>query len=861
MVAGAFERELICRYRSSDSAEEMQIGLDFDEEGRRYAPDRSVDVLHIKLDVRPDFARRTISGTTYLTFSPISQPLSSLRLDAVNLTISAVRCPAGVADFVSTAKDLEIQFAHAIPPGTKTTIEIDYSAEPLAGLYFRTPEMGYPAGDTHCWTQGETHEARCWFPCFDYPNERSSTEIICRVPPDMTVLSNGRKLGEMLDSSTGLKAVHWYQEKPHVNYLICLVAGYLKGLTKQHRDVQLGFYTQPSLFEHAANSFEDTPAIMEFYEQEIGVPFPWDKYDQVTICDFTAGGMENTSLTTLTHRTIFSKASENIRSTRGLDAHEMAHQWFGDLVTCKDWSHLWLNEGFATYYALLYEGHKFGDDALRYGLYEDATDRVLTRQEDTRPIVFNQYKNSSEQFDYRAYPKGSWVLHMLRCQLGPDLYRDCIREYLMRHALSSVVTDDLRQIMEQKSGRTFDQFFDQWVYHARHPDLKIEYQWLPETKLAKVTVRQTQQVNDHVLLFHLPTKVRFVVGGNDLDRQIVIDREQHDFYFPLAEKPTVVRFDPDYTLLARVEFDLPDEMLFNQLDRKNDMMGRLLATVALGNRRTQQSVQRLKKTLNEDPFFGVRLAASESLQKIQNDGSFKALAESLRQADARVRLRVVRDIASFYRDESLEILKTVAAYEPNPAIRAEAIRALGQYPPDKTRNDLLTYLRTESFGDEIALAATAAIEQQKDPSYRDPLMETIAERVDQFDSRSIGQTLSTLAVICSQDDDKTPVRNLLEGYLSSPKQAVRVAAIRALGELKDPRTASMISSFIVPDSPDRVSQAAAATLKEIQEQAALVPAEVIELRNLVQKVKEENEKLRKDLDDLKARVEATNGTK
>ena len=227
---------------------------------------------------------------------------------------------------------------------------------------------------------------------------------------------------------------------------------------------------------------------MAFFEEEIGMNFPWVKYDQVTIVDFTAGGMENTSLTTLTHRTIFSEATENLRTTRRLDAHEMAHQWFGDYVTCKDWSHLWLNEGFATYYTHLYEGHKFGRDAMLYGLYRDAQNAILPQKNDTKPIVFNAYKNPMDQFDYRAYPKGSWVLHMLRSQLGPDLYRKCIKAYLEKHALTSVVSDDLRQVIEEHSGQSLDRFFDQWVYSPRHPDLRISYKWLPKQNLAKVTV-------------------------------------------------------------------------------------------------------------------------------------------------------------------------------------------------------------------------------------------------------------------------------------------------------------------------------------------------------------------------------------
>ncbi len=184
---------------------------------------------------------------------------------------------------------------------------IRYSAEPKKGLYFRTKELGYPEEDTHLWTQGETHEARHWFPSFDYPNERSTTEVICHVPPEMTVVSNGRLVGEVEDEANGLKAVQWKQEKPHVSYLVCLAAGKFTKLEDATGSVPLAFYTQPSLAKHAANSFADTPAILKFYEEEIGVPYPWAKYDQVTCRDFTSGGMENTTLTALTHRTIYTR--------------------------------------------------------------------------------------------------------------------------------------------------------------------------------------------------------------------------------------------------------------------------------------------------------------------------------------------------------------------------------------------------------------------------------------------------------------------------------------------------------------------------------------------------------------------------
>ena len=319
---------------------------------RQYAPDRQAAIEHIALDITPDFQHRSISGQAVLAFHPIATPLVQLKLDAVNLDIQSVDSTEKIDAFQVTSDSLIITFAAPIPPDKKAGVTIHYSAEPQKGLLFRTPEMGYPAGDEHLFTQGESIDARQWYPSYDSPNEKFTSEITCHVPEDMTVLSNGRLVSEVKEAG-GRKAVHWMQEQPQANYLVALVAGYFKSIQDHHNNVPLAFYTPPSDIAQASNSFADTADIMAFYEQDIGVPFPWDKYYQVVVQDF-GGGMENTSLTILTKNTLFTPATENIRDSDGLIAHEMAHQWFGDLVTCKDWSHIWLNEGFATYYESLW---------------------------------------------------------------------------------------------------------------------------------------------------------------------------------------------------------------------------------------------------------------------------------------------------------------------------------------------------------------------------------------------------------------------------------------------------------------------------------------------------------------------------
>ncbi|MEX1040581.1 MAG: M1 family aminopeptidase [Pirellulaceae bacterium] len=845
----------VCRY-CLGHAVGGGFGVELEGTGKRYAPIRHVDIQHIKLDITPNFEQRTVGGNTTIHFSPLREPVRQIKLDAVDLTITDVSGTVEVADFESTKTDLTILFARPIQPDEVAVVTIEHHCQPQGGFYFRTAEMGYPEEDTHCWTQGESHFARQWFPCFDYPNERSTTEVICHVPEDMTVLSNGRLLDESVDAATGLKSVHWKQEKPHVNYLICVVAGYFDKLEKKHRDISLGFYSQPTLAEHAPNAFRDTDLIMDFFEREIGMKYPWNKYDQVTIRDFIAGGMENTTLTTLTHRTIFAAETENIRSARGLDAHELAHQWFGDYVTCEDWSHLWLNEGFATYYTHLYEGEKFGRDAMLYGLYKDATNRILTQANDNRPIVWNEYKNAGDQFDYRAYPKGSWVLHMLRSELGDDLYRRCVQAYLERYALQSVATADLKRTFERVSGRTLDQFFDQWVFHGRFPDVKISYRWMPETKLAKITVVQTHKTDDKVGLFAFPAKFRFHLADQVIDHEVKIDAAKHEIYVPLPAKPTVVRFDPEYTFLAAINFDVPDEMLLAQVKLESDMIGRILAVKQLGKRKTPAAIKALGEVLNGDPFFGVRIAASEALHSAGTDESREVLAKSMKQTDARVRLQVVKDHLASYRPDQVEEKLEIVRKETNPAIQAEGIKALAKYDDPAIHEFLIESLARDSFGQIVSEAAIEAIAATKDANFAQTLMLFVEIEGSDLEARGLGQALVTVGTLLGQGEEKQGGREFLSQYLTDPRTQVQRSAIEALGRLRDPQAMALVESYTAEGTEPSVKRAAEAAVKAISDQTPATTQEVVELRKSVNQLKSQAEQQKKDLQDLKKQLEA-----
>lgn len=854
-VGSVSTAEHVCRY-CQIPAGAAAVGV-----GPKYAPARVVDVLNLRIDVTPDFAEKTIVGETRITFAPLAEPRREVQLDAVDLRIEEVTATRPLESHHVTDEHLTLLFAEPIPLGEEVTVTVRYTAEPKKGLYFRTADMGYPEGEDHIWTQGETHEARHWFPCFDYPNERSSTEVVCRVPRDMTVLSNGKKLSESVDQKTGLKAVHWRQQKPHANYLVCLVAGYLHELKDESNGVDLGFYSQPGYAEVAANSFQDTAAILAFYEEETGVAYPWDKYDQVTIRDFYWGGMENTTLTTLTHQTLYDDTAETLKSSRNLDAHELAHQWFGDYVTCKDWSHLWLNEGFATYYTHLYDGHKLGRDHLLYGLYRDAEQKVLPNtNKNTRPIVFRDYKDPWDQFDWRAYPKGGWVLHMLRSRLGVDLYRAGVKRYLEEQALSDVVTDDLRQAFEEVSGRPLDAFFDQWVYHGGAPRLTVSHRWLAAEKLLKVTVSQAEPKKGETLLFTFPVTVRSHVGDQTIDKEFQVDSLQHDFYVQLPAQPDVVRFDPHYTLLAEVAYSKPQKMLEAQLRLEEDVIGRLRAAEALGKKDNKQATKALAEALESDPFYGVRLAAADALKKQATDTALNALIATREQDDARSREAIARALGDFYDPKARDALLDTARNDPNPGVRGAALRGLAKYPTKEAAETLAAALESDTFNNDLAVAAIRATGRRRDPALREPLLAALEDR--RFDlpgqeyrpGPSRDPLLNALARVWRDAEDKSPARELLAERLTDPSEAVRLGAIEALGLLGDSRAAAVLEDL--SGQGGKAADKAKKALTELEKEPTSTPEAVTKLQEQLRDLSAAQKKLQSKLDELAAKGDA-----
>ena len=824
------------------------------KEGRKYARDRHVDMQHLRLEVTPDFQQRSVVVITNWSFAPIAKPLSELKLDAVGFSPDSINAEgAEITEHQSTGEQLVVRFSKAIPAGQKVTLTIQHHVQPENGLYFRTPEMGYKQGDTQLWTQGEAELHRYWYPCYDYPNERFTSEVICHVPTGMEVVSNGRLVSMAPATRPGYTTFHWHQEQPHVNYLVALAAGQFHKLEQTAGTLPLAVYVPPSEKGQAANAFRDTAKIIDFYNKEIGVPFPWHKYYQVYCHDFLAGGMENTSSTFEASSLLFRDETEQLKTLHRLDAHETAHQWFGDLVTCRDWSHLWLNEGFASYYTVLYENERHGRDGMLYALWQEASE--VLRANDTKPIVWRDYADPMVQFDYRAYPKGAWVLHMIRSRIGADLYRKCIRTYLERHRGQVVGSDDLQDVLDELTGLSWDQFFDQWLYHGGVPELGVSYSWDGAAKQAHLNVKQTQKLSDAVRLFRLELPVRFVIDGKTMDFQVTVSDATHDFYFALPKAPELMRVDPEYTLLAKIAFTPSPDMLKKQL--KGDLIGRLLAVQALGNRKDSEAVALLKEVLTSDAYHGVRDEAASALKKMGTPDALAALQAGIVQPDARARLAVVQALASYTQQSGRNVLWEMSLSEKNPSILAAIIETWGARPGEAPVSAALKkHLESTSYREQLAAAAISALRAQDDASAVPFILARLQRGPENFGTRDLGRAFDTLAFLARKQPDRKAVRNFLLEQLSHPKQSLRAAAADALGTLGDPAAIAVLEPISQVSKPyrDPVIDAAEKAVQKLRAQDD-APVELRQLWQRVQELQKKTETLEGELNKARQKSE------
>jgi Aminopeptidase N len=618
----------------------------------KFAPDRPADVEHVKLDITLDFEQETVRGTAYTTFRALYEEVRTISLNAEELNIERVALENGPELAYSlTPRQLIITLDRAYKYGERFTVAVTYNAKPRTGLHFMKPVPEDPTRFVHAYTFGQPQYASHWFPCHDSPDDRATTEILATVPAQFVSISNGNLL-EVIDHGA-TKTHHWRHDVPHAAYLVSLVVGDFAEIKNEYKGKPVTYYVRKDRVQDVPFFMGKTPDMMKFYSEFTGVEYPYDKYAQ-TIVEIYTGAMEHTTATTHSFALLpDEKARLDIgASLVSVVAHELAHQWFGDLVTCRDWSNAWLNEGFATYFENMYLQHDKGDDEFKYQMLQEKLGYLTEDAQYRRPIVYYVYHDRGfELFDRHLYNKGNWVLHMLRHQLGQESFRRGLHEYLERYRAKQVVTADLTRTLEEVTGHSLERFFQQWVHGGGHPELEVSYSWDAEHKLAKLKIKQTQKVDELTACFYTPLDIAFTVPASDkaaldehtqevqrLAYQVQLGEDgltEQSFYFPLEREPLTVRIDPDGWLLKTLKFERSARALRYQLAYDPDVLGRIEAAEELGKHGDDTNVAALANALNTDPFWGVRAAAATALGTVGSEQAQEILIKALQDIDPR----------------------------------------------------------------------------------------------------------------------------------------------------------------------------------------------------------------------------------
>jgi len=681
----------------------------------REPPDRPADALHLKLRVTLDWEKREVAGTVSHSFRALRN-LRSLTLDSVGIHVLQVTTPGGKAlKFESQPETLRIYLDRDFRRGEEIRFTIRYRASPDRGLYFRAPDGDYPGIPRQVWTQGEAIEHRHWIPCFDHPCDKLTSEVIVTAPEGMVGLSNGRLVGDPVPAPGGGRVFHWSQEKPHSVYLIALVVGDFAVWRDEWEGIPLVAYVPRDQAQNAGRSFAHTADMCRFYSEKTGIPYPWPRYGQVCVRDFVVGGMENTGLTLLTDQTLHDATAALDVESLGLVAHELAHQWFGDLVTCKDWAEIWLNESFAVFFENLYVEELRGWDE---GVYDRMLDgeKYLeeARNEYRRPLVTYRYRSPGDLFDAHTYPKGGRILSMLRYVLGDERFFAGIRLYLKRHAYQTVETSDFREAMEDASGSSLRWFFRQWIHRGGHPHYGVEAEW--DSGMLRVRVRQLQAVDSITPLFRMPLEIEVRGPSGPTIYRVDVEDAEETFQFPVRERPMQVRFDPRDWILKELDFPRSREELLYQLRNDPEISGRIEAARGLEEYPDDVVRAALLERLVEDPFWGVRLRVARVLKKSGGeqvrDGLIKAYSG---EKKAPVRREIVQSLGEYPGAVTADFLREVEKNEPSYFVVGDALRALYRIDPGGALPDALNALRRDSHGEEIRIAALEAISRNGPP--------------------------------------------------------------------------------------------------------------------------------------------------
>ncbi len=568
-----------------------------------WAPrEHNVDFLHMRLEVSFDVKQGLVKGKVTHRFTPLRDKVDSIWVDGPSIRILEASVNGKLVTYRTEAQGTWIKTGRTLTWNEKDSVTIVYEANPRRGLYF----IGWndPAGlcRKQIWSQGQGIDNRHWIPCYDEMNDKITTEMIVTFESQYKVLSNGDKLKEK-DNKDGTKTWHYRMSKPYAPYLIMLGIGmYEIKETKSKSGVPMHLYYYPEWKDRVEATYRYSEQMIDFFEAEIGVKYPWGSYSQIPVQEFMYGAMENTTATVYGDFLFVDERSDWDRGYVAVNAHELAHQWFGDFITARSDAHHWLQESFATYYDYLFERSVFGEDHFNWQRREAMNQALAEGEKNNLPVAHSQSGSA------RHYPKGAFVLNMLKYVVGGrEAYNRAIKHYLDKHPYGNVDSHDLLVAFHESTGMSLDWFWDQWIYRGGEPSYEVNVEELASgsKRFTRFNVEQVHNMSDVVGLFRMPIWFEVHYTDGSVDRvQKWIEEKNHVVDVPNAAGKTVAftLFDPNNEVMKSVKFSKPVEWLKNQALGAPNLLDRYDALVAMRTLPYAQKRDALVKVYGKEKF-------------------------------------------------------------------------------------------------------------------------------------------------------------------------------------------------------------------------------------------------------------------
>ncbi|MFL5535084.1 MAG: M1 family aminopeptidase [Gemmatimonadales bacterium] len=708
----------------------------------RDTPSHDYDLIHQRIEVRNfDWDATAFDGKVTTTIVSLRPHLDSIVLDmgrrlgvrSVNGAVGRTGGRAVPFRFTRPGDSIAIRLPKPAAFHDTVRFTVDYRGKIRQGrgLYFFKAEAGRTHRPQQIYSGGGTDGNPNWIPTYGAPHDKATWDLIATVPAGYTVVSNGRQISDR----PGAKRTHtvqWRQERPASTYLISLVIAPFTRLVDKWRDIPLSYYVYPEDAPSGRRLFGMTPDLMDVYTRLTGVKYPWPQYSQATVTDFI-GGMENVGATTLVDWLPDPRAYEDRPwYQRSLVPHELAHQWFGNLVTTGNWVNYWLNEGMAEFMAGQYWATKQGRreeedyylDEYRQFLELDARRRV--------PLA--AYNSNI------VYVKGALVLEMLKQQLGTERFWASINRYLTRHAFGNALSDDLRRAVLEATGRNLSWFWDQWMYQAGYPEVVVSTAYDSLDGSLALTVRQTQvdtaKADSTGLRYSTPAvfrgqiSVRVATARGDVRTRVMLDqREQVLRIGGLRSAPTMVVFDEDNALLKKLTFEQPTAWLEMQLARDPNLWNRVWVIEQLA-RRTSDSVAAvaLGRAARSADYYRVRAEAAAALGQFEPSVAVPPLEAATRDTSAAVREAAVAALGSVGGEKARSLALAAWQKDSSYQVRAQALAVLARIDSAGAKPIVLAGLTTPSYRDVIQTAAIAASAQVADSAIVDGLEKVLGQQ-------------------------------------------------------------------------------------------------------------------------------------